>query len=348
MSNSRYFLERDQKNEEKLKQLIVMLPACCKDFFRGISSSTTSMTQLAYAYDLTMFFNFLMAKSVDEDASITDYKASITLASITQRDIERYLEYLSGDSMPSEAGPKNQEQGIRRRLSSLKSFFGYFYNSGVLSSNPALSVRMPKIREKEIVRLSQNEMKSFLQELEDGAGLTGKQNAYHKTFKSRDVAMLSLMLGTGIRVSECVGLDITDIDLTDNGAHIRRKGGKEAVVYFNDDVARKLQVYLADRQLQKTEPGHEEALFLSRRNRRISVRGVENLVKKYASYVTPNKHITPHKLRSSYGTALYTKTGDIYLVGSILGHKNINVTTRFYTDVEEKKKMSVKHIDLLN
>ena len=196
--------------------------------------------------------------------------------------------------------------------------------------------------------MNTDEMKAFLQELEDGAGLKGKCAAYHQSFKLRDTAMLSLMLGTGIRVSECVGLNMKDIDLKDNAAHIRRKGGKEAVVYYNNEVAENLRRYMGERTEQQPDPGNEDALFLSRMNRRISVRGVEKLVKKYASVVTPDKHISPHKLRSSYGTALYSKTGDIYLVGSVLGHKNINVTTRYYTDVDEKRKSSVKDLDLLN
>ena len=97
-------------------------------------------------------------------------------------------------------------------------------------------------------------------------------------------------------------------------------------------------MYLEERTGQQAASGHESALFLSRERRRISVRGVEYLVKKYASVVTPDKRITPHKLRSSYGTALYAKTNDIYLVGSVLGHKNINVTAKFYTDIGKEEK----------
>lgn len=348
MSHSEYFPERDRKNEAKLEELLSSLPTYCRDFFRGISQSTTTMTRVSYAYDLTLFFRFL---NDDDQNAFRRLRASTdphNLSAITQQDVERYLEYLGGKNAEDGSGLCNEAQGSRRRLSSLKSFFGYFCRAHILSENPAAAAIMPKLREKEIIRLNQDEMKAFLQELNDGAGLTGKEKAYHDRFKRRDIAMLSLMLGTGIRVSECVGLDIGDIDFKENGAHIKRKGGKEAVVYFSDSVAENLQTYLIERNETSAEPGHENALFLSRQRCRISVRGVEYLVKKYALAVTPNKRITPHKLRSSYGTALYAKTKDIYLVGKILGHKNINVTARYYTDIEEKQKQSVQNIDLLN
>lgn len=348
MSHSEYFSERDQKNEEKLEELLSALPVYCRDFFRGISQSTTTMTRVSYAYDLTLFFRFL-----DNDRKNTFGRFSASadprdLSEITQQDVERYLEHLEGKNEENSSGLRNQAQGSRRRLSSLKSFFDYFCRANILSSNPAAATRMPKLREKEIIRFNQGEMKAFLQELNDGTGLSGKEKAYHDRFKLRDVAMLSLMLGTGIRVSECVGLDIGDIDFRENGAHIKRKGGKEAVVYFSDSVAENLRAYLTERAAISVEPGHEDAMFLSRKNRRISVRGVEYLVKKYATIVTPDKHITPHKLRSSYGTALYSKTKDIYLVAKILGHSNVNVTARYYTDLDEKQKQSVQNIDLLN
>lgn len=86
------------------------------------------------------------------------------------------------------------------------------------------------------------------------------------------------------------------------------------------------------------ESGHENALFLSLQNKRISVRSVELLVKKYAKTVTSLKKITPHKLRSTYGTTLYQETGDIYLVADVLGHKDVNTTKKHYAAQNEERK----------
>ena len=151
------------------------------------------------------------------------------------------------------------------------------------------------------------------------------------------------MLGTGIRVSECVGLNIQDLDLNSDGIRIHRKGGKEVTVYFSDEVERILSSYLKARKKMAALSGSEDALFLSLQKKRIGVRAVENMVKKYASAVTPLKHITPHKLRSTYGTNLYRETGDIYLVADVLGHEDVNTTKKHYAALEEERRRSARN-----
>lgn len=158
------------------------------------------------------------------------------------------------------------------------------------------------------------------------------------------MAMLTLLLGTGIRVSECVGLNMSDVDFDNCSIRVVRKGGNEAVVYFGNEVEDALRDYLEQRKEIIPLSGHEKALFLSMQNRRISVRAVENLVKKYASQVTTLKKITPHKLRSTYGTNLYKESGDIYLVASVLGHKDVNTTKRHYADMNEEAKRAARNM----
>lgn len=150
-----------------------------------------------------------------------------------------------------------------------------------------------------------------------------------------------------MRVSECVGIDIQDIDFKNSGVKVRRKGGYEAVIYFGEEVAVALLDYLEKRECMSPAEGHENALFLSIQDRRITVRAVENLVKKYALPVTNLKKITPHKLRSTYGTTLYRETGDIYLVADVLGHKDVNTTRKHYAALgEEKRRMAAKAVTL--
>ena len=110
------------------------------------------------------------------------------------------------------------------------------------------------------------------------------------------------------------------------------------MVYFGNEVEEALLDYLEERHHIIPESGHENALFLSLQNKRISVRSVENLVKKYASRVTTLKKITPHKLRSTYGTSLYRETGDIYLVADVLGHKDVNTTRKHYAAQEDERR----------
>ena len=161
------------------------------------------------------------------------------------------------------------------------------------------------------------------------------------------MALLTLLLGTGIRVSECVGLDIHDVDFDNQRMKVRRKGGYEDIVYFGEEVSLALQDYLEERERIIPLTGHENAFFLSMQNRRITVRSVENLVKKYASKVTTMKKITPHKLRSTYGTTLYQETGDIYLVADVLGHKDVNTTRKHYAAMQdENKRKAAKAVKL--
>ena len=111
------------------------------------------------------------------------------------------------------------------------------------------------------------------------------------------------------------------------------------VVYFGDEVAEALKNYMAgDREAATPLPGHEQELFLSTQRKRMGVQAVENMVKKYARQVTPNKKITPHKLRSTYGTSLYKETGDIYLVADVLGHKDVNTTKKHYAAIDDNRR----------
>ena len=230
------------------------------------------MTRLSYAYDLTMFFHFLKEIKEEWKEIPLEQLQTETLSQISVQDIERYLEDLKYRPNDPEHKNMNREQGIKRKFFSLKSFFGYLCRVGLLTVNPTLSMQMPRTHAKEIVRLNSEEMKELLAEVDSGSGLSGRQKAFHERTRLRDSALLALMLGTGIRVSECVGLNLDDVDMKESGIHIRRKGGKETTVYFNAEVARRLNEYLAVRTGIETLLEHKNALFLSLRNQRITVR----------------------------------------------------------------------------
>ena len=255
-------------------------------------------------------------------------------------DIEEYQEYLKVYENKENKQNTNTEKGLARKMSALRSFYGYFYKRQAVKSNPTLLVDMPKLHEKAIIRLDTDEVAKLLDYVEHGGDdLTGQQKVYFEKTKNRDLAILTLLLGTGIRVSECVGLDIQDVDFKNNGVKVTRKGGNEMVVYFGEEVENALKTYLyTTRKTTLPLHGHENALFLSTQRKRMGVQAVENMIKKYARRVTPNKKITPHKLRSTYGTALYKETGDIYLVADVLGHKDVNTTKKHYAAIDENRR----------
>lgn len=343
MANLPYYEQKDIENIQKLRTMLKELPPFCTEYFRGIEPRTSTRTRIAYAYDLSVFFDFLKKENpVFSKMDRMDFRLE-HLDQLTVTDLEEYMEYLKYRFNENNKEVINKERGIMRKISSLKSFYNYFFRVEKIKTNPAALVRLPKLHDKEIIRLDIDEVAMLLDEVEQGESLTDRQKAYHDRTKVRDLALLTLLLGTGIRVSECVGLDIHDVDFKNGGIHIHRKGGKEVTVYFGAEVEDALNDYLAERQQIDPEPGSENALFLSMQRKRMNVRSVENLVKKYAKIVTPLKKITPHKLRSTYGTNLYRETGDIYLVADVLGHSDVNTTKKHYAALEDERRRSARN-----
>ncbi len=335
--DEKYFNEQDKINTLKMREVLNTLPRFLRNYFRGIEPTTSARTRLGYAYDLRVFFEYLHSENPAlSKTEIKDYQISV-LEDLTREDLEEYLEYLSLYEK-SDKEITNAAQGKKRKMSALRSMYSYFYKSELISKNTAELINMPKLHENEIIRLEPNEVALLLDQVEAGEKLTKSQLKYHEKTKVRDVALLTLLLGTGIRVSECVGLDFEDVDFDNNGLSIHRKGGYNTVVYFPDEVRDALLDYLDQRKQIIACEGSENALFLSLQNKRITVRAVENLVKKYARNVTTLKKITPHKLRSTFGTNLYRESGDIYLVADVLGHKDVNTTRKHYAAQEDENR----------
>lgn len=346
MAERKYADQVDKNNEKKLIEIQKDLPLFCKEFFVGTLHTTASRTRLNYAYDLRIFFRWIHeVNPIYKKMEIRSFPITL-LEELSATDIEEYLMYLR---VYEQNGVEytNDERGIMRKLASLRSFYNYYFQKELIEKNPAVLVSMPKLHKKNIIRLDPDEVAKLLDLVENGEGLTEKQKIYHNKTKTRDFALLTLLLGTGIRVSECVGLNLDDVDFNNNGINVQRKGGSEAIVYFGNEVEQALKSYMEERKEARTAKEGEPALFLSMQGKRLSVRAVENLVKKYARTVTSLKKITPHKLRSTYGTSLYRETGDIYLVADVLGHKDINTTRKHYAAVEEdRRRMAASKVHL--
>lgn len=336
-----YYSEREISYTQRLRTLLSQLPPYTKDYFRAIEYTASSKTKISYAYDLQVFFRFLiqmnprLSHKKIMDISLQD------LNRLTSSDIEEYQEYLK--YYRSENGrQKNSAPGIARKMSSLRSFFNYFFKKELLTANVAMQVDMPKLHEKAIIHLEPDEVAILLDNIENyQTRLSGQKRVYFQKTKQRDIAIITLLLGTGIRVSECVGLNLSDINFRENSIRIIRKGGNEAVLYFGTEVEAALLDYINHSRADiavNALPGHENALFLSMQRKRISVHAVENLVEKYTKEFIPQKKITPHKLRSTYGTTLYQETGDIYLVADVLGHSDIGTTKKHYAAIKEEQR----------
>ena len=327
-----YSKQMDENNILLLREILSELPQYVTITFRGIENTTSTRTRLGYARDIKIFYEFLCEHNPYFNGKTPKDIKTDDLSRLEAEDIEEFLDAMRLYEKNGRTYT-NGEQALKRKLSALRVFFAYLYKN-----NAAEKVDMPKIHEKKIIRMEPNEVADFLDNVEYGDGLTERQKKYHEKNKVRDLALLSLMLSTGMRVSECVGIDIHDIDFDNMRIKIIRKGGKEAFVYFSDEACEALIKYLEERKKLVPESGHENALFLSSQLKRISVRSVENIVKKYSLTSVPLKHITPHKLRSTFGTELYRATDDIYLVADVLGHSDVNTTRKHYADMDEDRK----------
>jgi len=232
-------------NTLKLRQLLKRLPPFAKDYFRAVEPTTSTRTRISYAYDLLVFFRFLTEENPvyknyrPEDFKVTD------LDRLQAVDLEEYMEYLKAYPDEQENLVTNGERGLKRKMSALRSFYLYYYKREMITTNPTLLIDMPKLHEKEIIRLEANETALLLDFIEKGGeNLTGQQKVYYEKTKQRDLALVTLLLGTGIRVSECVGLDVEDVDFQNYGIKVVRKGGSEMIVYFGDEVAKALLDYI--------------------------------------------------------------------------------------------------------
>lgn len=340
MAEKTYHEQERNKCTLELRELQNELPKFLKDYFRGIENSAAPRTQIGYAIDLRTFFEFVKDNnSTYRDVDMHDIGIDI-LSQLNAQDIEEYLDYLKY-YVKNGHEYTNDERAIKRKLSALRSMYNYFHKKRIIDENPVLQVDMPKLHKKQIIRLDNDEVDDLLNVVESGDRLTKKQAECHDKLKVRDMAILTLLLGTGMRVSECVGINLEDVDYINDRIKIVRKGGYESFLYYGEEVRQALLDYMEERDEIDALEGHKNALFLSSQRRRITVRSVELLVKKYASTVT-GKHITPHKLRSTYGTNLYKETGDIYLVADVLGHSDVNTTRKHYAELEEDRKKSVK------
>lgn len=341
MKNSNYYIQRNNKNLETIERLLnEELPSFCFDYFVAIESQTSSLTRLNYAHDLKIFFYYVQERVFHGKKNIRELTLN-DLESITNTDIEYFLGFLTHYKYGGRDHYCN-ERAKARKLSSVRALFKHFFNKGLISVDNSAKVATPKLHDKPIIRLEQSEVYNIIDTVESGNGLSPHQMAYHEKNKIRDSAILMLFLGTGIRISELVGLNNEDLNFDNNSFIVTRKGGSKSILYFDSDVAAALMRYM-DQKDERRQQSLEDAnaLFLSNKNRRITVRAVENLVQKYAKIVSPLKKISPHKLRSTYGTQLYKATGDIYIVADILGHKDVNTTRKHYAAISDDNRRSV-------
>jgi len=351
---------QEQLNAErtaKIRTMLQELPSSCADFINSITLTTSILTRMAYTIDLQTFCTFAIKEIPYFSDKLPQNWTDEDLGYFSAKHLHAYADYLSlyykdesiGEMVDQQKVLRNHECGIMRKLSSLRSYFDYLFKAERISGNIAALVSLPKLHEKPILHLIGPEVERLLSIANDGSSLTKSQQHFHNHTRKRDYAILMLFLGTGIRVSECVGIDMTDLDFANNAVLVTRKGGNQVILYYPQEVADALKDYLKERkQIQPTNKMDENALFLSLQKRRISQRAVQLMVKKYCAIAVPlKKKMSPHKLRSTYATRLYHETEDIYLVADALGHADVNTTRRHYAAMsDQRRREAAKNVHL--
>ncbi len=345
-----YSAEFSRMKTLELREKIAGLPDFCAQFFRAYETQSSVRTRIGYAIDLRTFFEYLI-NNID-DFTPVDCICKLTLNDlerVTLTHIEKFTSHLTLYEARTENATfmrENHASGKERKLSAIRSLFRYLFDKELLTKNVASKVKLPKKADKPIVYLQPDEIVRILDAVTDGDQLTVRQRKYHALTKTRDVAMITLLIGTGIRVSECVGLNLEDFDFKQASMLVTRKGGDRVVLYLSREVQDALLPYYHQRCEPSLVPlaGHEHAFFLSLQRRRMSVLTIENLVKKFAQIAAPLKHITPHKLRSTFGTTLYQQSGDIYLVADALGHSDVNTTRKHYAAMADDRRRRAAEI----
>lgn len=348
MANISYVDQLNADRTARIRAMLRTLPSSCADFINSIAMTTSVLTRMAYTIDLQTFCGYATKEIPYFSDKSPENWTDEDLSHFTARDLNGYADYLTlyykdssiGETVEQQKILRNHECGVMRKLSSLRSYFDYLFKSERISGNVAALVSLPKLHEKPILHLVGSEVERLLSVAEDGAQLTETQQKFHNHTRKRDYAILMLFLGTGIRVSECVGIDLTDLDFGNNAVLVTRKGGNQVILYYPQEVADALKDYLSERsQIKPADKADENALFLSLQRKRISQRAVQIMVKKYCSVAVPlKKRMSPHKLRSTYATRLYHETEDIYLVADALGHSDVNTTRRHYAAMSDQRR----------
>lgn len=275
------------------------------DHERRMSPKTSS----SYRYDIISFAEFLDKRGSDSPA----------ILSVRHTHIRKYLSYLQSTG--------KSRRTILRRLSALKSFYRYMVKMGRIESNPT-DMLAPLKREKRLPRpLAQKDIERLLcaPDAEEGLGI-------------RDIAILELIYSSGLRLSEAVGLDLSDLDLRHLTARVMGKGSKERIAPVGSAAARAVGRYLSESRPELAKGSCCTALFLSNRGGRLTGRQIQRIMSKYSVMAGISGKPTPHALRHSFATHLLDSGADLRAVQELLGHSDIS-STQIYTAVSKERLM---------
>lgn len=322
MVENRYF--------DKINELLKEMPEFVSDFIYNFGRIENYATKLEYCRDIKIYLEFITTYLIEYcDKDITDLSLD-DVANIEILDINRFLTTLSGN---------HKETTVKRKRASLSSMYGFFVATGKISRNPIAATKSIKIPNKDVVYLTNDEQRTLLETVRYGKKLNKSVAKVHYIYADRDSAMFILLLDTGLRVSEMLSTDIIDYNLEECSVVVTRKGGDTQVVYYSDECRDYLDIYFKSQKAKYELSSNDLKFpaFTTSTGKRLGVRAIEMLVKKYVAACIPEKAriISPHKLRSSFAMSFYAASDkDILLLKKKMNHKSIQ-TTNIYAKASD-------------
>ena len=266
------------------------------------------------------------------------------------RDLRSFGDWVRGEGLPADARKldivalrgflsslfrSNQASTMKKKVSAIRSFFKFLLKRQLIEKNPASSLRTPKVP-KGLPRFLTVDQAFRVMEAPP------KEEARAKPLQARDRAILETLYGTGVRVGELASMNIGDCDFNEGSVRVLGKGGKERIVPLGESAREALQVYLPERRrlLEKAKDDAGDALWLARTGRRLSVRQVQNIVRRHGALGAGRGDLHPHAMRHTCATHLLDAGADLRSIQELLGHSSLSTTQR-YTHVSVDRLMEV-------
>ena len=314
----------DNKYEKITKKYLAMMPEYMNEYYYYLSEKT-ALTRRNYIEKVYKFFECL------KDEYGFDLDDISVFANVKPYMISKYLE----DHIIGEGSAKATV------FYAIKNFFSFLESADVIERSPTYKMTAPKDKKvHEITYLTNDEIKHVINNIKYGLG--NETWEYYYNYSDRDLAVFATMVFTGLRRSSIRALNLSDLDLDNRKMRIVEKGNKQRYIVISQELVKILQDYL-ESVFNQAYRKDEDALFLSNRGKRITNSAIEHLIK--VSTFDLDKHITAHKLRSTYATAAIKKTGNIYLVANQLGHANVKTTARYAAVDDEMKEIAASVMD---
>ncbi len=315
-----YNLSMDKLSKEQIlmnkanRMIDEYMPEFAKRFFNYKKQSFKAGSYYAYALELKEFFDYLGTTSYDiNKMNISD------LSKITPEIIEEYVEFLRSCTVKGKA-KISSDLTLKRKLCALSSFFDYYSRAGFIVYNPLLRVNRPIISHDIPKGSTLQDNLKLLEYVSEGVLPNDGMIKYQNKLRSRDTAILALIIGAGIKSSECVELNIEDVDIENNCITIKSRKPPNQV-FISPYLAQTLSRYLSERVEMITFYGHDNALFLSLQMKRLGIRSIELLLKKYSSILFGDENaIRARDLRNAFRNTVFTESKSLSVTAAITGN----------------------------